>query len=284
MLFDNIQQYYFLSMSVITYNKVLTIAKKIDSTSPTGIIPLITTSTAGITGTGQILSVNAFIKNLKAYAQIKSLAPVNLPNISIEDSETERLYKVLDVEWQSPRYQLNLYISDNATDWHLTGGISLLNPSGYPYRVYNLMDLYTDNLAIELGENGRVGVQVQDVGYGLLKTNDLITVHGSYILEITTDDTNSYINPITNSQSINQAVNQQSKVVVPAAPSRKYVLLTNIGSSLVYLNFDQTAFVNQGIPLQPGGAFDFSINDAAYLGDISAISIGSSQLLGIQST
>ncbi|MBG1268254.1 hypothetical protein [Nostoc sp. WHI] len=270
-------------MSVITYNKVLTIARKIDSTSPTGIIPIITNSLAGITGGGQVLSANVFIKNLKAFAKITSLPPINLPNISVEDSETERLYKVLDVEWLSPRLELNVYISNNITDWHLVGGISLLNPSGYPYRIYNLLDLLTDNLAVELGENGRLGIEVKDVGHGSLETNDLITIHGSYVLEVVIEEAN-YIPPVTNSTPINKAVSQQSTVVVSAIFTRKYVLLTNVGNAPIYLNFGSTAFLNQGIPLQPGGAFDFSINDVAHLGDISAISSGNSQLLGIQST
>ncbi|MGF1989231.1 MAG: hypothetical protein RMY62_015350 [Nostoc sp. ZfuVER08] len=270
-------------MAIVTYNKVLTIAKKIDSTSPPGIIPIITNSLTGITGGGQILSANAFIKNLKAYAQIQSLPPINLPNLSLEDSETERLYKVLDVEWKSARFQLNLYISNNTTDWHLVGGISLLNPSGYPYRIYNLLDLLTDNLAVELGENGRVGVEVKDVGHGALADNDLITIHGSYVLEIAVEDAN-YVPPVTNSAPISKTVGQQNTIVVPAMPTRKYVLLTNVGINPVYLNLGSTAFLNQGIPLQPGGAYDFSINDVAYLGEISAISSGTSQIIGIQST
>jgi hypothetical protein len=270
-------------MAITTYNKVKTIVVKINSQSGTNIIPVITNDLSGITSPAQILSANLFIKNLKAFAQIKSLAPVNLPNIELEDSETDKLYKVLDVEWKSPRYQLNLYISNNSTDWYLVGSISLLNPSGYPYRIYNLQDLYTDNLAIELGENGRVGVQIQEVGYGLLQTNDLITIHGSYVQELTVDET-SIINPITDSSPINQIVTQQSKVIVPATATRKYVLLTNAGTNLIYLNLGQTAFMNQGIPLHPGGAYDFSINETPHLGDISAISEGNSQLLGIQST
>ncbi|WGV25975.1 hypothetical protein [Halotia branconii] len=268
---------------ITTFNKVKTIAIKINNQNGTGIIPIIENNLNDITSSGQVLSANLFIKNLKAYAQIKSLSPVALPNISLEDSNTERLYKVLDVEWQSPRYQLNLYISDSSNDWHPVGGISLLNPSGYPYRIYNLMDRFTDNLAIELGENGKVGVQIQDVGYGVLQANDLVTIHGSYILEMVVDDS-AIINPITTSTFINQSVNQQSLIIVPAIATRKYVLLSNVGANPIYLNFGQTAFINEGIPLQPRGTYEFSLNEAAYLGDISAISDGTSQILGIQST
>lgn len=130
-----------------------------------------------------IVSFNCFIKNLKAFASVRSLPEAPLPNFNLEDSETDKLYKTLDIEWKSPRKQLNLYVS-SGEDWHQVGSVSLLNPYGYPFRVYNLMDLFTDNLALELGDNSKIGIQVENVGYGLLKTADKVTIHGSYVEEI----------------------------------------------------------------------------------------------------
>lgn len=46
------------------------------------------------------------------------------------------------------------------------------------------MDLYTDNLALELGDNSKIGIGVDEVGYGLLETRDTVTIHGSYVEEI----------------------------------------------------------------------------------------------------
>ncbi len=132
----------------------------------------------------KIISFNSFIKNLKASAQIKSLPAVTLPEITDEDSETEKLYKVLDVEWKSPRKHLDLFISSDNNQWHLVDGLSLLNPSGYPYRVYDLMQFFTDNVAIELGDNSKIGCQIKEVGYGLLAKGDKLTIHGSYVEEI----------------------------------------------------------------------------------------------------
>lgn len=130
-----------------------------------------------------IINFNSFVKNLKAFARIASLPEAPLPSFSLEDSQTDKLYKTLDVEWKSARKQLNLYIS-TGDDWSQVGSISMLNPYGYPFRIYTLLDLFTDNLALELGENGKIGVQVQDVGYGLLTAQDSVTIHGSYVEEI----------------------------------------------------------------------------------------------------
>lgn len=135
-----------------------------------------------------IASFNCFIKNLKVFASIGSLEEAPLPDFKLDDSATAKLTKTLDVEWNSPRKQLNVYISNavipSASNWYQVGSISLLNPYGYPFRVYSIMDLFTDNLALELGENGKIGVQIQDVGYGLLIDNDSVIIHGSYIEEL----------------------------------------------------------------------------------------------------
>lgn len=132
----------------------------------------------------RIVSFNSFVKNLKLYADIKSLESVNLPDLNVDDSETDKLYKMLDTEWKSPRKHLDLFIASGSNEWHLIGGLSLLNPSGYPYRVYDLMQLYTDNVAVELGDNSKLGCAIKDVGYGFLLNPDKVTIHGSYVEEI----------------------------------------------------------------------------------------------------
>ena len=250
-------------MTISTFNKAKTIVKSLDFLTGQNIVPIFSNTLTG-SYPGQITSVNAFVKNLKAHAKISSLAPVKLPNFQLEDSETDKLYKTLDVEWGSARKQLSLYISDNQTDWYQIGAISLLNPSGYPYRIYNLMDLFTDNLAIELGENGRIGVQIQDVGYGALQTGDIVTVHGSYVQEIATD--NNAI--IQNTADFEELIDIESTVVLTANPSRKYVAITNNGENSIYLNLGATATLGKGIYLNPAGSFDL---DKPYLGAISAI-------------
>lgn len=134
----------------------------------------------------KIITWNTYVKDLKAYARIDSLASVPMPEFSIEDSETTKLYKALDIEWNSPRKQLDLLIY-NDEGWHEIGSISLLNPAGYPYRIYNLLDLYTNNSILELNTNARLGVRVKEVGYGLLEPTDEIVIHGSCVEELILD-------------------------------------------------------------------------------------------------
>jgi hypothetical protein len=173
-------------MSISSINRVKTIASKLNTNSSAiTTIYANTELTIGneIIANHKIISFNCFIKNLKAFVNIQSLPEISLPQFQLEDTDTDKLMKTLNIEWTSARKQLTLYIANSET-WLKVGSLSLLNPSGYPYRVHNLMDLFTDNLAIELGDSGKVGIKVEDVGYGLLDYSDEVTIHGSYVEEI----------------------------------------------------------------------------------------------------
>lgn len=117
------------------------------------------------------------IISFRAYASINSVNEAPLPVFDFEDTESTKLQKVLDLEWQSPRLQLNLYIG-SPNNWVLLGSNSLLNPMGYPYRYYNLLDLYTDAIDSYIGEDKQLGVEVQDVGYGNFNNStDSLSIH-----------------------------------------------------------------------------------------------------------
>ena len=131
-----------------------------------------------------IVSTNSFIKNFRGIATIRSLPEINLPDFKLTDSPTEKLYKTLDIEWKSPRKQLDLLIKNGASDWQRVYSLSLLNPSGYPFRVYSLVDSYTNDSIIELGSDGQIGVRMHDVSYGLLTPEDELVLHGSWVQEI----------------------------------------------------------------------------------------------------
>lgn len=205
-------------MPISTINRVKTITLPLTSNNGTEIVTVYQNNDL-ISGneflpTYKIVSFNSFIKNLKVYASIKSLPEANLPDFQLADSATQKVQKVLDIEWKSARKQLNVYIaSDKNTEWEQVGSVSLLNPSGYAFRIYNLMDLFTDNLALELGENSRIGISVENVGHGILTSNDKVTVHGSYIEEIILQSpdlqptTNVYVTGGSNSTPDNQVHN-----------------------------------------------------------------------------
>lgn len=264
--------------NITTFNQSRAFTIKLDSTSSDDIIPLFDISPY-TSNSGELIAENVFIKNLKAYAKISSLDPIQLPDIGLEDSDLQRTYKILDVEWKSPRKQINLFIREVNGQWYPFGSISLLNPSGYPYRMYSLQDIFTDNLAIELGSNGQIGVQIQDVGYGILSGNDVVTISGTYIKEIVLE-TPARIN---STFPFAVVVADNSTSIIAANNNRKYVALTNPGDNPVWVNLGNTATLNQGIYLAgKGGSYEFSVVDVPYFGTISAISSGNTTITGVE--
>ncbi|MCC5641317.1 hypothetical protein LC593_37095 [Nostoc sp. CHAB 5844] len=266
-------------MTISTINEVKPIVLRLDSTSNSDIYPIFSDVDFSIDN-GSVLSENIFIKNLKAYVKIDSLPEANLPDITLEDSNTQALYKTLNTEWTSARKQLDLLVSEDSINWYPVGSISLLNPAGYPYRVYNIMDLYTQNLAIELGKNGRLGVQLKDAGWGLLQPGDTVTIHGSYVKEICIDDSPVQIN---NSIPFNKTINNESTIILEANPNRKYVLIVNESLEDIYLNLGILSIQGKGIVVKPGGVFEYSIQQIPYKGVITAISNSNTVVSGIES-
>ncbi|HIK04598.1 MAG TPA: hypothetical protein IGS40_07785 [Trichormus sp. M33_DOE_039] len=123
------------------------------------------------------------VVNFKVYSNIKSIPTASLPNYSLEDTETDRLIKSLDVEWNSPRIQLNLYIG-TPNNWSIVGSVSLLNASGYPYRIYDLLEIYAAKEQASLGVNVSFGIAIEDVGHGLLSSFDKVSILVDYLREI----------------------------------------------------------------------------------------------------
>lgn len=256
-------------MNIFTYNNIKSISKEIPANT-NQIIPIVENIIDdNFVYKNQVISSNLFVKNLQAYARITSLPAIELPDFGLEDSETDKLYKVIDVEWNSPRKQVALYISTEPEVWHPVGSMSLLNPAGYPYRTYNLQDLYTDALAIELGSNAALGLALQDVGHGLLEQNDTFVVHGSFVQELIIDtDFNIAIQSVINRQ-INITNNT---LIVPSNPRREYLIISNLSTNPVFINFNSDANIETGLKINPEGNYEFYSSILPYFGSIYAIS------------
>jgi hypothetical protein len=141
--------------------------------------------------------MTGLLNNLRAIASIPSLPQVDLPNFELLDSETERLTKALDVQWNSPRKQLAImHSSDAGVTWHKIGAIAMFR-SAYPFTTHDLMNWLTPDTAREYPEGSAVGVRLEDVGTGLLGAGDTVIIDGSYIEEFTLTEPVSSIGAIT---------------------------------------------------------------------------------------
>lgn len=254
-------------------NIVKTINQRITASNTNGIIQLFDNS---LNAFSNVIAKSAFVKNLKAFSKITSLPAVLLPNFKLEDSESEKLYKALDIEFKSPRKQLDIFIGSTG-NWSQIGSVSLLNPSGYPYRMYNLLDFATDGLAAELEDGKSIAVQIVNVGHGVLQGADEVTIHGSVTQEYVLPEKKNNVT----CTPINRAITNTSQVVVPSNVNRQYVLIQNKGSKPVTITFGSTGntFFN-GMIVEANDFIEFSTENIFYYGDICAIAnTGESSIL-----
>ena len=117
------------------------------------------------------------IEDLKATSWIYSLPPVPFPVFELEDSESKQLLTAINLEWKSPRIQLDIMVNiDGTLSWQRISAYSLLNSDPYPYREYSLGNHF-------LGNNSMLGLQIRNVGEGLLqnsvKGQDKVTAFGN---------------------------------------------------------------------------------------------------------
>jgi hypothetical protein len=185
---------------------------------------------------------NGYISELYLYCEIDSLVDINIPDYTDEDTRSERIVKTLDMEWKSPRYQVALWTTANplATAntfqyWNKIGMVSLLQQSGYPYTRYRPLDLLTDNLMRELGENAKVAISIMDVGWFFPNSADVIVVDGSWRQELIIVQPDfvplvslGNVQQVTQfTDSLIQLVATASKSVLPTRESRTVASLKN---------------------------------------------------------
>lgn len=227
--------------------------------------------------------VNGFLSELYCYTEINSLAEVALPNYDLGDSQSQKLTKTLQLEWGSPRYHLCLWTTAASnptyTDWQLVGMISLLHPSGYPYRRYRPLDLLTDNLARELGENSKIGVSIKAAGSGLPKASDLIVIDGSWKQEVVMLQPdfmplivqgNVQAVQVFDVSVTSTVSNAAKKAIFTTRSGRVSGYIKNIhASSTIYIKKDNTVTsTSYDVALAPNGTYYL---ESAYQGEIWAI-------------
>lgn len=202
----------------------------------------------------KIISMSAYLKSFKAYSNIKSLPVALLPEYTPGESDTERLKKALQAEWNCQRFHLALYYKLANTNWYQIGEISLSNKENYPFEVHSLMDIFTDGLAQELGKNTSIGASLVDVNYGIIQSQDILNIHGTinkefvlYTKEIiivggeemaSTFDASAIISGIINSARLPigdtvQAYNDRLAIISGYTGTSKASIPCFIGSSML---------------------------------------------------
>ncbi|MEH1895622.1 MAG: hypothetical protein V7K94_10050 [Nostoc sp.] len=219
------------------------IAVTLDQTSGNSVVPIF--NYVPYTKSGYRL-INEYleIENLLAVSWIYSLATVPFPVFELEDSESKQLLAAINLEWNSPRIQMDVALNINNADWQRIAAYSLLNPSPYPYREYTLGNH-------PLGDNAMLGLQIRDVGYGLLSGQDKVIAFADLTRHITIEKL------VDTSSKIANNVTTVAATIVNSNTNRKGLTFFNSSDKDVYLDTVNTVSSSSYmVKLEPGDYYE----------------------------
>lgn len=232
----------------------------LDQSSGANVVPIfnyIPYTKAGYRLINEYLEVN----DLKAVTWIYSLLAVDFPIFQLTDSESVQTLAAINLEWQSPRIELDVVIAiDNSLQWQRIAAYSVLNPDPYPYREYSLGN-HT------LGDNAMLGFQIRDVGFGLLTgAQDKVTIYADLKRIITIEKL------IDNSQKITNVISDIAATIVNSNVNRKGLTFCNTSTIKVFVDTASTVSISSHlVELEPGDYWEPPIQSytGAYYGIVT---------------
>jgi hypothetical protein len=227
----------------------------------------------------QSLRYYGYINALRLKIDINSMPETELPNLDIGASKIERIAAIRDMEWKSPRKQLDLFFkTSNHPLTHIVS-ISLLNR--LPFYQVNLLQYLSDSGILEIANDGVLYGRIEDVGYGLLRGTDSVVIWGSAREEITTLPTEQ--KTISTATNFQWTITDTEQVILSSNPNRLQATFVNNSNSIVLLSYIPMGNTNGGIMLLPGGG-TYEINESnPYKGVIYAkTTSGNAQLTGME--
>lgn len=220
----------------------------LDPNSGSTVKPLLTYAPYSKSGY-RLISEYLEIKDLKAVSWIYSLPPVVFPVFELEDTESKQLLTAINLEWKSPRIQLDVMVDiDNTLSWQRIAAYSLLNPSPYPYREYSLGN-HT------LGDNAMIGLQIRSVGFGLLQNGvngqDKVTAYADLSRQITIERL------IDTSAKIANIITPIAATIVNSNSNRKGLTLFNSSDKNIFIDTVATVnVISYMVKLEPGDYYE----------------------------
>ncbi|PHJ54510.1 hypothetical protein VF06_37475 [Nostoc linckia z4] len=189
------------------------------------------------------------IENLKAVGWIYSLTEVEFPVFELEDTESKQLLTAINLEWNSPRIQMDVVLDvGNTLNWQRIAAYSLLNSSPYPYREYSLGNH-------SLGDNSMIGLQIRNVGFGLLqngtKGQDKVTAFADLKRVVTLERI------VDTSQKIANNITNIAAIIVNANTNRKGLTFFNSSDKNIFIDTVSTVSGSSYmVKLEPGDYYE----------------------------
>lgn len=213
-----------------------------------------------------ILAYTGFITDLRIKSYLPSKQSVPLPTFEAGTTRTEKAEALRQYQWDTEHIVIAFCLRIDNGNWHEIFSVPLKNHE--PYFIQDLLSYLTTNPAYAIGENTAFGVKAIDASYGLLSGSDEIVIHGVVREELI--ESNANVLTVANSLNFNLSANVTSKVA-NFNQQRKGLLIQNLSSNTVTINFVSSFSLNNGIILQPNGHYEFNLGNL-YLGDVYAVS------------
>lgn len=124
----------------------------------------------------------AQINSLMIRYTINSIPEVAIPEIELLDSQSEQIKKSLDLQWNSQRIGLDVFLNKKGKKFRIAE-FSLIN-LGYPNQQINILESIGYEYGIDLNTTS-LSIGLKDLGYGLPSGSDEIICHGEAMVNFT---------------------------------------------------------------------------------------------------
>jgi hypothetical protein len=213
------------------------------------------------------------IKNIRVISWIYNTPRVPFPVFELEDSESKQLLTAIELEWDSPRIELEMSItSDNGSNWRAIRKFSLLNNNPYPFREYEAGDY-------SLGSDGGLAFKIQDVGFGILRSFgsfvDKVTITADLIRHVRIEKIVSAVTRIAH------IITNSANLIVPVNNDRQGISFFNTSNRDIFIdtriNVSTSSYMIKLVP----GAYYEPVNQT-YTGAYYAIHSQNNQQITIE--
>lgn len=235
---------------------------------------------------GVHLRFNIKLEQLDLSYKLPGLAEAPFPPLQDLETRAERSTALLN-QWRTyASIGLRIYTAARGGNWVTAGTLPLQNHGSENWQPILTPFLTSATEVYLLSERTRIGIELIDNGYGLLKANDRLTFRGGFIAEVSAWERE--VRPINNRRNL--GINLFDGVATNLLSynlNRKYLYLTNTGNTPVYFIFGtiidltQTATIvddkivqSNGLLLTPNGSFNFNNNAFLEPSPLSAVAIG----------
>lgn len=198
-----------------------------------------------------------YLEDLDLTTYAYNLPEVEFPILDTGDADTIRLRKVLDFQWVSPRYVLNIWVGKSPDKMVWKGSIPINRVAGYRSLQLRIFDFLTSQVRKSLGHYACVGISWENAGWGYPRNNDRISLEGSAVQEATIHE--SYRYPITSTYVTVSTVGTTTVTIADARPLRNTFVITHLsgtgtisvklGTGASTSNRDFTLTVGQSTPI-----------------------------------